>query len=588
MKLNRIQIDNILGVQSVDVHVTSAITLFAGQNHSGKSSIAEAVRLAITKDPIRDVTVKKNYDALVHDGAKAGGAQIMAGDDVFAFNMPKGDFTGPEVSESMRVSLFGQRFASMDDKERRTFLFDLTGCKPTSAAVRDRLLDKGCNDVKVDAVLPLLRTGFPAVCEHAKGKATEAKGAWRKLTGETYGSLKGEAWEAPAIEMPAGDAAALAEQVTGFDRNIAQLTERLGGIKNAARAAADAATERATLADAPAQVATLTEQWGRASAGLVELEPAVAELRKRAAGTTRVGLVHDLALFISIGANGMKGAAAVEAMELLGRYEAEHGTIGAKVDAQAQALLPSQEHGLTVLRQRVATLTTDLAAAKVRAAKFAALAPADDAADPSQEVAAIEQQIAEIKAARLQVENQRLDLEAASRGAAAAKQKTLDAKAEHDNVMAWSKIGDALAPDGIPAELLADAIAPVNAALEQAGVDTDWAPVKIGDDMLITAGGRAYNLLSESEQWRADAMIAQVVAELSGLKIMILDRVDVLDLAGRSQLFAWLATLVDLGLIDTALLFATLKALPTGLDESVRAHWVEHGTISSARQLEAA
>jgi hypothetical protein len=49
----------------------------------------------------------------------------------------------------------------------------------------------------------------------------------------------------------------------------------------------------------------------------------------------------------------------------------------------------------------------------------------------------------------------------------------------------------------------------------------------ITPDMAITAEGRAYSLLCESEKWRVDAMIAAAIAELSGVKVMMLDRMDV-------------------------------------------------------------
>ena len=58
----------------------------------------------------------------------------------------------------------------------------------------------------------------------------------------------------------------------------------------------------------------------------------------------------------------------------------------------------------------------------------------------------------------------------------------------------------------------------------------------------------------------------------------MLDRVDVLDLAGREDLLYWLDGLAANGEIETALLFATLKALPASLPENVAAFWIENGT----------
>jgi DNA repair exonuclease SbcCD ATPase subunit len=61
MKITRIQADNLLGLQSVDVTLETPITIFAGRNGAGKSSIQEAVRMAICQDDVRGVTTKKEF-----------------------------------------------------------------------------------------------------------------------------------------------------------------------------------------------------------------------------------------------------------------------------------------------------------------------------------------------------------------------------------------------------------------------------------------------------------------------------------------------------------------------------------------------
>lgn len=593
MKITRIQADNLLGLQTVDVRLNTAVALFAGRNGAGKSSIQEAVRMAICQDQVRDVTTKKTYGMLVHGDAKAGGAQVVIDNDPeqsFAFNMPKGDFSGPEISEPMRVSLHGQRFALMTPDERRTFLFGLTKIRPNADTVFARAVSEkwGCDSVKLNAVLPLLRTGFPATCDHAKSKATEAKGAWRALTGETYGAVKALAWEAPLPDLPDDDAKQLADTVAGLDRNIATMNESLGAIKNAARAATDTAAKRAALAESAGKVTGLVDQLEKAKADLEKYEPTVAALRARAAGTARVGLVHDMATFISSHSACYPDESDNEFTGIMERYRAEHGALGGKVDTDAQTRLPEHEKGLLVMQNRARNLQRDLDSATQAKGQYDALAPAGDVGDASAEIAEVEEMIASAKANRQQAENARLNIIAAVQASLKAYTKTKEAMAHHEDVVAWTKVADALAPDGIPAEMLLDALAPVNAALEQAAIDTEWMQVVIAPDMTITAKGRPYQLLSESEQWRTDAMIAQVVSELSGLRILMLDRIDVLDLSGRAQLLEWIDSLAYNDVLDTALLFGTLKALPEGLPDTITAYWVEGGMIAGAREQAAA
>ena len=95
---------------------------------------------------------------------------------------------------------------------------------------------------------------------------------------------------------------------------------------------------------------------------------------------------------------------------------------------------------------------------------------------------------------------------------------------------------------------------------------------------------RAYNLLSESEKWRCDAMLAAAVAQLSGVRMLVLDRFDVLDLPGRADLIAWLDILAADGDIDTALVFGTLKALPAQLPDTIAAHWIADGVLGQLRE----
>jgi energy-coupling factor transporter ATP-binding protein EcfA2 len=601
MKVTRIQADNLLGLKIVDVKLSTAITLFAGRNGSGKSSIQEAVRMAITRDTVRDINLKKDYAWLVLEGEKAGGAQVMVqgapmdDDTSFAFNLPKGEFTGPEINDSMRVALYGQRFAGMKPDDRRTFLFELTKCKRNGEAVKARMLAKkwACQEAKIDAVLPLLRTGFPSVCDHAKSKATEAKGAWRQLTGETYGAVKAESWAVEAGELPPGDVAALADQVAGIDRNLSTMNESMGAIKQAAHASRDNAARRASLADAAGKVPGLAEQLERAKEELGEYMLKVSALRVRAAGTARVGLVHDMASHIQFTVAGLeseadKNGAVKQAFDFLSRYEKEHGAMGAKIDAEAQAELPAHEQGLVVMQNRVRNLQRDLDSATQAKGQFDALAPAGDAVDASAEITEVEEMLKTARADRQAAANKALDIVAATTARAAAATKTAQALAHHNDVTAWTKVADALAPDGIPAEMLLAALEPVNAALEQAAIDTEWMQVVIAPDMTITAKGRPYQLLSESEQWRTDAMIAQVVSELSGLRILMLDRFDVLDLPGRAQCLEWLDSLAFNDVVDTVLLFGTLKTLPTDLADTITAYWVEGGTIGGAQQQAAA
>lgn len=166
---------------------------------------------------------------------------------------------------------------------------------------------------------------------------------------------------------------------------------------------------------------------------------------------------------------------------------------------------------------------------------------------------------------------------------------TRRAAALHQDVQQWDAITEALAPDGIPGEMLAEALTPLNERLAYSANEAQWTRINVGKDMSIYAAEegaqpRDYALLSESEKWRADAMIAEAVSHLSGLKLLVLDRFDVLDMAGRADLIAWLETLAQDNEIDTALIFGTLKALPAQLPDGIEAYWLENGVTGQLKE----
>lgn len=120
--------------------------------------------------------------------------------------------------------------------------------------------------------------------------------------------------------------------------------------------------------------------------------------------------------------------------------------------------------------------------------------------------------------------------------------------------------------------MLARALGPFNERLVGAHAATGWPLVQVAADMDVRAGGRAYGLLSESERWRADAVLAEAIAHAAGLRLLVLDRFDVLDLPGRGQLVRWLAGLS--AEYETIIAAGTLKAPPGTLPPGLSVAWL--------------
>lgn len=598
MKLTGLSVQNFLGARAVEVQLTKPVTLFAGKNGAGKSSLQEAIRMALTGEAVR-VGLKKDYGQLITEGAESGFAEVEIDGTVRAFvTLPDGKTT--PLTEyvpptALPYVLDAQRFAKLEPNERRAFLFGLMGLSAGGAEVKKRMLAKGCNDQKVESIMPMLRSGFDAAHKEAQAKARDEKAAWRTITGETYGDKKAASW---ASEKPAFDAAALADlqqRLAATDAGLAAANQRMGALQADHKRHAEAAHRLADLREKGSRYARVADKLVRDEAELKEWEAKVEDARQRAAGGRKVGLVHDLAcslneslsMVIPFGEmDDHQRANLADANAVLEKYSAEHGSIesAGAVDSEARNKLPEYEKALHLLQSAVANDKRDLAEADAAAKAIAELEAAVGSAPDEAEIHAARKHLDDLKAERSDIAAKLAGQQDAERQAKQADERTAKALAAHESVLAWIAIADALAPDGIPGEMLAEALGPINDRLEQSSQDAEWLHVHVESNMSVWAAypglpPRPYALLSESEKWRADAMLAEAIAHLSKVKVLVLDRLDVLDLKGREDLIAWLDILAQDGEINTALIFGTLKALPPTLPNTIQAFWLQDGAI---------
>ncbi len=613
MKLTHINIQNFLGCRSVNVALTAPVTIFAGKNASGKSSLQEAVRMALTGESVR-VDMKKDYGQMVSEGAESGFAEVEIDGTVRAFvTLPDGK-TAPMTEyvppTALPYVLDAQRFAKMDMNERRAFLFGLMGLSAGSAEVKKRLLAKGCNDQKVEVIMPILRSGFNAAHKEAQAKARDEKASWRTITGETYGDKKAATW---AAEKPVFNAATLDSlrlSIVAIDTSLAAANQRMGALQADHKRHAQAAHRLVELREKGNRRERITNKLAHDEAELKQWEAKVEDARQRAVGGRKVGLVHDLARvagFVVAVASESEGIAGYHANgdvacwgefcevdfaeNCLESYRKEHGEIidTADYDPEVAATLPEYEKAMRLLQSAVANGKRDLAEAHAAAMAINDLEKtAGDAPDETQ-MRTAQKHLSDLQAQRSDIAAKLAAQEEAQRQANQADERTAKAMAAHEAAQAWIAIADALAPDGIPGEMLSQALGPINERLKQSSQEAQWLHVRIEADMSIFAAypglpSRPYALLSESEKWRVDAMLAEAIAHLSKIKLLVLDRFDVLDLAGRADLIAWLDILAQNDEVQTALILGTLKALPANLPPTIEARWLDDGVVAKFKE----
>lgn len=576
MKITHLTISSFLGAREIDAELTAPVCLIAGANGSGKSSIRDAIALAMTGDMSR-IHLKKDAASLITEGA--GGTSV----DVFT---TAGDFHAAinkagKISESAADSsiaaipyvLDAQRFACLDPTGRREFLFGLLGIETSHKAIAERLMRRGCDAKKVEPVMPILRAGFDAGHKHAKEMTSQARGAWKAVTGETYGSQKADGWAAPAgAAVSDADVAALAERLRAIGTNIDAGNQRIGALNAEAAQARQRAAKVADLQEKAGRIARIEDKLARDQAELVQWSTRLDELPPApGAVDTRPALAcPDCGIALVL--NG-------------GRLE--HYTAPKTDDADTATKRKQWQDAVTLYTRSVENDKRDLADAQRAQAELTAIEGAAPAPD-EEEFAAARRDLELLQADNRTVRAEYDALFQRQREAEGAAEKTAQATKAHTDAQQWSAIADALSPDGIQSEMLAEALEPLNKRISEDAGWAEWPVPRIGADMAITINGRPYNLLSESEQWRTDALIAAAVAHFSGLRMLVLDRFDVLDAKGREDLLLWMSDIAAEGEIDTALLFGTLKAAPAGLPEGCMSIWLEKGKAAAGAAMKVA
>jgi hypothetical protein len=599
MRFNHIKISNIFGARHIDMEFTTPITLFCGPNGACKSSIQEGVRMAFSGDTTR-VNLKRDYPLIVTEGAKSGGVRVTTDEGFASIAMPKGlhalgDGLEKGLPDALPYVLNAQQFAGMKEDDRRTFLFGLTNSQVTVESLKRMLKEAECDDARVAQVLPLLKSiiGFPAAEKFAAGKATEAKGAWQQVTGEKYGSVKGESWEA---EKPTFDVDALEywqEEVTHRREDLNKASQALGSLKTMHSQAATEAGRRELLTNRAGRIEELTIIVNKETSSLVDLEEKVKELEAMAGEAPKVGIEHDFARAIEFALDALgddQRASVMATVEKLkvpfNAYVAKNGLPSNSGDEAARDALPEARAKVTAKKNAVQTNARALKECETAAAQLADMGEIETVTDEA--LTEGEAIITKLQAHLDEASTELAKIATVRDAADGAEQKTKDAKAAHVEATEWTKLAKALGADGIPAQILANALKPINTELRKSSLATGWRQAAINADMSITAEGRIYSLLCESEKWRVDAMIAEAISGISGIGVLMLDRVDVLEPKARPELIRWLHSRANEGAINTAILCATLKERPRGMPPTIQAVWLEEGQVADQAEALAA
>lgn len=583
MKINHLQADNFLRLNLFDVNLDDAVVhLFAGGNEVGKSSVQEAIRFALKGETVR-VSKKGDFKLMIRDGAKSGSVGVRIDGIDIVRDIKTAKETSSTHSEQLPPFLpfviDSQHFANMNQDKRRAFLIDLTGTKVSGSDISRRMTAKGVDEKCIEMVLPMLRSGLTATHKEAQSRASEARSKWVGLTGNArYGAQIAASWK-PTLPESFDHKGYLdkSKKLEQMKATIGQLNIRKGGI------VANLTNAKAVLSEIAEPIVfdqvSLTKVNKNIKNGEEALRESEIELKdlndqlynaKAKAPVTCCECGTLLKVEFTSKPGGERAAVCEPYKPLsydqISEIQSEIFDIG----AIASKLTTSLKN----LRETASKLELDKVASKNKK-------QTDDITQ--KDVDDLEADLGDVNDKLIELNDNYGDLNesVAIMRIAAEKIKDADeierrAQQHHKDVQMWEKAVETLAPDGIPAEILSDTLKPVNDRLRNTANITGWSQVTVDPTMEIVVDSRRYSLLSESARWRADVAIADAISYLSGLGVMVIDRMDVLDLVGRAQFMGWINQVKEE--YDTILIFATLKAKPQ-LPAGMKAHWIQNGEI---------
>lgn len=578
MRINKIASSGTLAIRNVEIRTESQITLICGANRAGKSSLRNGIYHAFTgENPCEPL--KKNYPLLINraDGNNVGYTYVDYNNGQKAcITLPNGTHELTEEQHyAMPFLLNPSLFASITTDERRRFLFDLGNLRSDGAEVKGKLIERGCDAGKIEMILPFLKSSFDNAQKHADEKAKEARASWKTVTGEAYGSLKAGNWQATIPYVDKNAMSDCEKYISDIESQIESSNQKLGSLQS----------EFSNANKNSAEINNL-----RSMAEKIErIENKLAIDRKELAmWTVKVEDAKFAAMGSSPGCIAVKCPECAAELtftgkELVARGGDLHG------DEEIAAKLPDYEKTLAMLKKAVASGERDLASAKYAKDRLAELEKEQAEVISEERINQLKEKISGLKLSRKKAQEDLDKLTATSRQAGEAESKTKKAAAHHAEVLQWEKISEALAPEGIPSEMLSAALNPVNARIS-ASVKALGFPgkVRIQDDMTIMEDdGKLYSFSSKATKLLIDSMIAEAISYVSGIKFFMVDEVDLLDLPSRSAYLGWLIDIAEKKEIDSVLLFATLKAMPAGLPPTIQANWIEGG-MAHDRKVEAA
>jgi hypothetical protein len=576
----RAKILNVYGVTRVELSA-ARIALLAGGNGAGKSSVLHALAAALTGRPLPPGILKKEAPLAVHRGATGGSVVVSSEGDRGSVSVEwpscavKRQGAAPAASP---IAAGLDSLLDMSSVERARYLAAVLKTDPSLADLVQAMVDSGLEwpdsgtgqTAEVEpmtalgldwrdrrqvsifrAASPLQGVievdGWDGAHRTVADDLSQIRGGWRQVTGKVYGVRQAAEWvhpDAGAASPPQGKTLdqAAADAKVRLDDLLRR--DAVGRAMESDRALADDLENRREAA------AVARKNWEYSQNTVERLNatprptPLSVPLTCPHCGCD-VALENDVLIPVSHSPRPQDVAARAKTI--------------AEFDAKVKAAMES----LAETEQRLGEADRAVAEAEAARERLKKAGAADSL--PTSE---------ELQAARATLR----DLERA----AVAEKATVEAGRLRRAAIAAQALADLLAPGGLRKAKLARVLKMFSESyLDPLTEAAGWKRVEITPEMTITCGGvnAREPLLSESQVMRTRVALQVALARLDGSDIVLIDRADCLDRAGRNGLFALLAAAGVRAVV--AMTMNAPRFLPdlagSGLGES---YWVENGVAT--------
>ena len=535
MKITTIKAHNLtkLRARFFEIPAEALVVMFAGPNGSGKSSLLEGIRFAITGEMPRGVSLKKDLHQVITRGESKGSVAVTLErdgvSDEYMVNLKTGVLSdkSPSLLGSMALTLSPQSFMALQPAERRRALFAREGISVKPEAVLAALEKEGHPGSVLSRIKSALPSGFDKAAVAAKEMASEARGSWQAITGETYGTNKAETWKAdvPVVFETVQEAKAALD---ALQLEHAQAAENFRQLESDLTLSRDRAHHEEMEKSIPGIRAEITNLEERIAAKNFTIAQATetapggwtcecpscgTALQSQKPGHLQIYAPSDTSpvTAAAAAAQARKDLGALQQSKAAANNRLEHA-LGSKQLLLNMPERPTDEE-VSDARKRSMTLQEQLRLARD----------------------AYEKTVRDDERART------------------AEERTAKATAFHADQMAFTTLSKAL--EVMPGKYLEKALGGINDAMAVVSVAFDET-VSIDEDMVLRYGSTPYHLAAESEQWRADLALGIALAQTDG-GVVLMDRFDVLEPAARGLV---LEMLIEVGV--QVILGATLKARP--------------------------